>query len=455
MMKQLSRVVWWEGMYLAPHHFQAQSRYFEDAIRFVSEALNDCSYGLTGIALDEEALTNGTVSIVHARGIMPDGTAFHMPESDPLPQPRDVASVISPASNILTVLLALPARVQNGVNTSLTAEAAPNGHRYIAESHPLHDDTTGQDEKPVRIGRKNLRLVFETEITAEQHLITLPIARVMRSGSGKFVFDPSFIAPTLQIGASCRLMSLLGPMIELMEEKVSALTRAAEAAGDAIGFSTREIASFWFLHTVNANLAPLRHFYYAKRGHPQELYMQLSRLAGALCTFALQSHPRTLPAYDHAHPQECFEALDRHIREHLELIIPANCLAIPLHPTADYFWAGEVADERCFGRADWYFAIRAEMGDVELIALVPQLVKICSEKFVGELVKRALPGLGLVHVPVPPPAISAKVETQYFLVNKGGPFWDHIMSTRHVGLYIPGDIPKPEIQLLAVLDQAK
>jgi len=40
-------------------------------------------------------------------------------------------------------------------------------------------------------------------------------------------------------------------------------------------------------------------------------------------------------------------------------------------------------------------------------------------------------------------------------VNKGGPFWDHIMSTRHVGLYIPGDIPKPEIQLLAVLDQAK
>jgi len=377
---------------------------------------------------------------------------FHMPESDPLPEPRDVSTVISPASNILTVLLALPARTPNGVNTLLAADAAPNGHRYIAEIQALHDDTTGQDEKPVRIGRKNLRLVFETEIGPADNQITLPIARVMRSGSGKFVFDPSFIAPNLQIGASHRLMSMLGPVIELMEEKVASLTRAAEAAGGAIGFSTREIASFWFLHTVNAHLAPLRHFYFSKRGHPQELYMEMARLAGALCTFALQSHPRNLPAYDHAHPQDCFEALDRHIREHLELIIPANCLVIPIHSAADYFWAGEIQDERCFGRSNWFLAIRAGMGDVELISLVPQLVKICSEKFVGELVKRALPGLALAHVPVPPPAISAKVETQYFLISKTGAFWDHIVSTRRVGIYVPGDIPKPELQLLAVLD---
>jgi type VI secretion system protein ImpJ len=32
-MKYLSRVVWPEDMYLGPHHFQAQSRYFEDSQR--------------------------------------------------------------------------------------------------------------------------------------------------------------------------------------------------------------------------------------------------------------------------------------------------------------------------------------------------------------------------------------------------------------------------------------
>jgi type VI secretion system protein ImpJ len=449
-MKHLSRVVWAEGMYLAPHHFQAQSRYFEDSIRFVAEALWDGTHGLTGCALDEDALSNGTVAIVHARGIMPDGTAFHMPESDPLPPPRDVASVISPASNRLTVLLALPWHKNNGVNCTLDPVATPNGSRYIAETQTLHDDTTGYDEKQIQIGRKNLRIIFETE--GSDDWMTLPIARVMRSGSGKFVFDPSFIGPTLQIGASRRLMSLLGPLIELMEEKIGGITRAAEAAGSAIGFSTREIASFWFLHTVNASLSPLRHFYFSKRGHPQELYIELSRLAGALCTFALESHPRTLPPYDHEHPDACFDALERHIREHLELIIPANCLSIPLHVTADYFYAGEVTDQRCFGRSTWYLAVRADMGDVELIAQVPHLVKICSERFIADLVRRALPGLPLVHRPVPPPAIAAKVATQYFLVDRNGPFWDHIASTKRLGIYVPGDIPKPEIQLFAVLD---
>ena len=449
-MKHLSRVVWAEGMYLGPHHFQAQSRYFEDSIRFVAEALWDGTRGLTGCALDEDALSNGTVAIVHARGIMPDGTAFHMPESDPLPPPRDVASVISPASNRLTVLLALPWHKNNGVNCALVPVTASDGFRYIAETQTLHDDTTGQDEKQIRLGRKNLRIIFETEMNDDW--MTLPIAAVMRSGSGKFVFDPAFIGPTLQIGASRRLMSLLGPLIQLMEEKIGGLTRAAEAAGGAIGFSTREIASFWFLHTVNASLSPLRHFYYSKRGHPQELYLELSRLAGALCTFALASHPRMLPAYDHEHPEECFTQLDRHIREHLELIIPTNCLSIPLHLTADYFYAGEVTDQRCFGRSTWCLAVRADMGNVELVAQVPKLVKICSERFVPELVKRALPGLSLMHTPVPPPAIAAKVATEYFLVDKKGPFWDHIVSTKRVGVYVPGDIPKPEIQLFAVLD---
>lgn len=435
-------------MYLAPHHFQAQSRYFEDSIQFLAESLLDGTFGVTGWALDDEALQNGTVSIVHATGILPDGTSFQIPESDAPPAPRDVTAIISPASNRLTVLLALPRRKLNGVNCTLSG--VPDGARYVAEAQSLADDTTGQDEKQVRVGRKNLQIIFETEVTDD--LITLPIARVMRSGSGAFVFDPAFIGPTLQIGASRRLMGLLGPLIELMEEKTAVLSRSAEASGDAIGFSTREIASFWFLHTVNASLSPLRHFYYSKRGHPLELYLELSRLAGALCTFALESHPRMLPPYDHDHPDECFTAIERHIREHLDLIIPVNCLAIPLHAAGDYLYAGEIIDERCLGRCSWILAVRAGLGEVEVASLAPQLIKICSEKFIVELVKRALPGLPLSHVSVPPPAIAPKAGTQYFLVSKNGPFWEHIVATRHVGIYVPGDIPNPEIQLFAVLE---
>jgi len=46
------------------------------------------------------------------------------------------------------------------------------------------------------------------------------------------------------------------------------------------------------------------------------------------------------------------------------------------------------------------------MGDAELMAKAPPLIKVCSPAFVRELVKRALPGLALTHLPVPPPAVS-------------------------------------------------
>ena len=78
-----------------------------------------------------------------------------------------------------------------------------------------------------------------------------------------------------------------------------------------------------------------------------------------------------------------------------------------------------------------------------MISRTPQLAKICSSKFVGELVKRAMAGLELTHLPMPPAAVPAKVETQYFGVNRSGPFWDSIVQTRRIGVYVPGECRTP------------
>src|ERR1022692_1329876 len=95
-MKSLSRVVWSEGMYLGPHHFQAQNRYFEDSIEFSTASLWFRPYGFNGYELNGEALGNGTLSLVHARGLFPDGLSFHMPEFDELPAPRHITDIFPP-----------------------------------------------------------------------------------------------------------------------------------------------------------------------------------------------------------------------------------------------------------------------------------------------------------------------------------------------------------------------
>src|SRR5260370_8447761 len=94
LMKVLSRVVWAEGMHLGPHHFQVQSRYFEDSIQFATSSLWFASYGLAGLELDADALYNGSVSLLHARGILPYGPPVNITESDDPPPPPALADLL-------------------------------------------------------------------------------------------------------------------------------------------------------------------------------------------------------------------------------------------------------------------------------------------------------------------------------------------------------------------------
>jgi type VI secretion system protein ImpJ len=436
-------------MYLGPHEFQAQARYFEDAIHFAAAALWRQCYGLVGCTLDGDALRNGTVNLVHASGIFPDGTPFHMPQSDAAPAARPIAELFPPTRDSLTVYLGMAQRKPGGRNCAISGE--PGDARYFAERRNFNDETNGSDGRPVSIRRKNIRLLLESELTDK--IVSLPLASVRRDGSGHFIFGPDFVPPCLQITASERLMMMLRRLIEILEAKSGALGRSPSGGGGLAEFSSRDLANFWLLHAVNSGLAALRHLWISKRGHPEELFMEMSRLGGALCTFTLDSHPRALPVYDHQHLGECFQKLDDHIRTHLETIVPTNCVSIPLAKVADSFYEGEIADTRCLGRARWVLGIHAAVGEAELIERTPRLVKICSAKFVGELVKRAMAGLTLTHLPVPPQAILARVETHYFGISRDGPFWDHIVQTHRVGIYVPGELTNAELELLVLLDK--
>jgi type VI secretion system protein ImpJ len=451
-MKQLSRVVWSEGMHLAPHHFQLQSRYFEESIRFALASLFFKPYGLAAYQLDADALQNGTVSLIHGCGVMPDGLAFHFPDADPLPPTLPIGQLFSPVQESHLVHLAIPAFRPEAANCGGAPLNGAPVSRYSAESRPVLDETTGRDERPVSVARRNFRLAIDRELSDDA--VALPLARVRRDGTGHFEYDPTFVPPCLQIGAAERLMHMLQRLVEILDEKSDALA-ADRAADRALSgeYGNRGVAGFWLLHAIRSSAAPLRYHLQVRRSHPEQLYLELARLAGALCTFSLEADPRALPLYDHDHPEDCFTTLDRQIRAHLDTAIPVNCVSIPLQtaPERQYLHTGVVTDRRCFGNARWLFGIRSTLGAAELIAQVPRLVKICASRHVPELVKRAYPGLALEHAPVPPAAISPRPGSHYFIINTVGPCWTEITKTGEVGVYVPDSIPHAELELLSVL----
>jgi type VI secretion system protein ImpJ len=434
-------------MHLGPQHFQAQNRYFENLVHFTTDALSFEPWGLAGHLLDPEALRNGVVRVSHARGIFLDGLVFLIPEEDAAPEPRTVSEIFPPLKDSLLVSLAVAPMRGDAPNCGPEGD---RGTRYAGAAVDLADEVNGEDIKPVSLGRKNIRLVTELE---EGDDIRVPIARLRRDASGQVVYDPRFIPPLLQIQASERLMLLLRRLVENLEVKGRTIVKPKDlSAGTAAGYSAQGISNAWFLHAVNAGLTPLRHLWASKTAHPEQLYREMSRLAGALCTFGLDSHPGALPKYDHRRLDECFDALDLHIRTHLELIVPSNCVPIPLTKAANYFWDGEIADSRTLVHSRWIVAIRCGTGEAEIISGVPRLVKVCSKEFLPKLVSRALPGLKLSHVPVPPPALSPRVDTQYFAIDKTGPCWDHMVQTKKVSVYLPGEFPNAEIELMVLLE---
>jgi len=448
-MTRHAKVVWNEGMHLAQHHFQSQSRYFEESIRFALSELFFKPYGLAAAAFDPDALLNGTVSITHARGVMPDGTPFQFPEHDEPPPPIDITSLFLPTEHEQTVVLAIPPHRPGSANCS---EEGLSDRRYTAVTRNLPDETTGLDEKPVVLGKKNFRLMLASESGDES--VVLPVARVKRDGSGQFIYDPDFVGPTLQIGGNARIMDLLGQLIQLLEQKAETLSLEKDPAGGTLAhYGGQELASFWLAHAVHSEIAPLRHLHEKRQAHPEELYSELARLAGALCTFSLRSDPGSIPKYDHEGLEDCLNQLDRHIRQHLEVTLPTTCVKVPLQQrNLPSVFTGSVRDEMFTDDAQWVLGVRSEESVSRVVNSVTTKVKFASKADLPVLVRTSgMAGLPLEHLTRPPRELAPRVGWEYFLIKRIGSLWPGIQDSKEIGLWVPEELIGSELDLMVVL----
>ena len=88
-----NKVVWSEGLFLQPQHFQQQDRYFERYVEARAEALVPHAWGFAEVEIDADLLKLGKIGVRRAVGVFPDGTPFRLPDDDPLPRPLDVAAM--------------------------------------------------------------------------------------------------------------------------------------------------------------------------------------------------------------------------------------------------------------------------------------------------------------------------------------------------------------------------
>jgi type VI secretion system protein ImpJ len=453
-MKNRHRVVWTQGMFLTPQHFQTQEQFLENAVDFRFRASHYANWGVTKLTIDSDALANHQFRVVDCHAVMPDGEPVEIPAVDAAPDSRSFAQIFTANRDSLDVFLAIPENSPGARNVTIPdpaqKKAAPTT-RYVAETCMLKDENLGDDEKPVDLARRTFRLIFGDEY--KDGMASFRIAQIVRDAGGRPILNPKFAAPCLDLASSRYLLNLLQRQIEILVTKSTSLAAQRIHRSKVVAdFGPGGITNFLILHTVNSFLPELRHIWKVRQGHPELAYRTLLRLAGALSTFSDAGTPEDLPDYDHDDLGRCFTLLDARIQELMGYFVKQKFAVIPLSLSDRFFWTGAVTEDSHFQNTQFYLSVSARMGVDDLIRKLPALAKISAQPDIQRIVNNSLPGLSLRHAPAPQASIPVRLEHQYFLINQGGPLWEALRKSRQIAVYTPGEIIEPKMEIFVALE---
>jgi len=442
------KVLWSEGMFLTPHHFQQADRYTENLISRRLSAIRSLGWGVCRLQINTDALANGEFVLSKCSAVLPDGSAVETPDLDPLPPERPIEAAFDAKRNSLGVYLATP--LARAGSLAFSAEGTVDGRptRYHRRSLAAADENSGGSEREIVLAAKTLRILFEGE--PQDDYVTLKIAELTRSASGKYTLSDAFVPPCLFLSSSPQLVAYLRRILEMISAKSSDLAsqRRQRSAG-LVEFTMSEAANFWFLHTVNATIPVLMHLHNQSDVHPESVFLVLARLAGELFTFSGEGHPKDLPQYSHDAVGPSFSAIEKKISDLMGTVIPTRCAPIPLEKLRESLFKGQLRDDRLL-EGQFYLAVSAEVPEEKLIREVPLKAKVSASDRVDQLIAAALKGLTLRHLPTPPAEIPVQPGRQYFQLDKTGEHWEAVKKSRSISFYIPPEFKNLKLELMGV-----
>lgn len=436
-------------MLLTPHHFQQWDNYYEELLNSRIKSVLPFEYGILDLQLNREAIGNGDFQITNCHAVLPDGLMINVPDAEGVPDLRPIGDHFHPEQEKLGVHLAIPAKKLGEANYQANGAKASINLRYLQEGSLVKDETSGTNEQPVAFSKSNLRIIFDDEL--RDGFTSIKIAELERTPTGQLKISENYIPPALKVSASTWLVNMLRQLVEILITKSSSLGEQRRQKNASLAdFTTDEVAVFWLLHTINASIPTMSHYFRSPLLHPESLYLEIAKIVGQLLTFSLEDHPKDIVKYEHDDLYFTFSNLSAQLKDLLETVIPSRCVPIPLEKTRDTLYVGRIEDERLFKDAGFYLGVKAKMPESKLIEGVPRVVKIGSRDVIDTIIGSALPGVVLSHASPPPAPIPARVGFRYFSLDAIGPYWDGIKGSKVISVYVPDEIPDVKLEMYAV-----
>ena len=439
------RVIWYEGLFLRPQHFQQLERSVEMLVDARVAGAMPCPWGFSRLQIDIEGLKIGRIGIKSAQGLLPDGTPFSIPDEYPAPPPLDLPANVRDA----TVYLALPA-LRPGM-PEYALEGGPQAMlvRYVADDNTVDDAVLGRrDPADTKLGMLNLRYLVEGD--QRDAFCSVGMVRVIEKRSnGQVMLDEKYIAPSLDCRAQAALHEFLVEARNLVRHRADALAaRLNQSTQSGVG----EVQEFLSLQVANRFDPWLSHLAERQSLHPEALYTVLLQLAGEFASFSnvRKRRARDHAPYRHEDLRGSFEALMSDIRELLTDVINPNAIKIALQERAKGLYVGIVPDLELLRTAMFVLAVKAQMPGEALRQRLPTQLKIGPPEKIKEISTLALSGIAPRPLPMAPPRSPFFADFVYFELDRQSEFWKSLEATRTMVLHFSGDFPGLQLEMWAL-----
>jgi len=438
-----NKVIWSEGMFLNPHHFQQQERYVERYIDGKCTAYGAYGWGIHHLEVDQELLKLGKISLINAKGVFPDGTPFSFPDQNDLPPVFEVPE----NTHDKIVYLSIPVKRPGAIDV-LPEKETQGLARYYSSKQSVRDvSIEGGDNSEIDIGKLRMRLLLESDDMSGY--IGIGILRISEAREDKnILLDEEYIPTCFDCHASMRLSGFLSELAGLLHHRGESI---AGRLADTQRGGTAEIADYMLLQLVN-RLEPLTvHLSQMQGLHPIELYSEVVQMVGELSTFVTNNkRPPVFPPFMHDNLQTTFVPVINALRQCLSMVYEQTATSLALVEKKFGIRVAQISDRTLIDSAMFVLAVRANMPENKIQTLFPAQVKVGPVDRIRQLVNAAMPGIPLKVLPVAPRQIPYHAGYTYFEFERNNNYWKELRHSGGIALHIGGDFPELELELWTI-----
>lgn len=443
-MDSYKKIVWTEGMFLRPQHFQQQDRYIEFTVHQRALAPAYYFWGFRRLQVDTSALALGVISLNAAEGVFADGTAFNFPLQSAPPAPLRLPEGFLDQ----TVHLAIPIKRSHSAEIDCADGEAVHARFGVIDTHVEDVNSVKGDPAELQIAEPRLTLLAQDDLTDSWE--SLGVLKVVeRKSDRQVVLDEHFVPPVVSCGASTALSNYLSEILGLVEQRADALSERVGQMGRG-GIS--EVGDFLMLQYLNGLQPQLNHFRASHGAQPEVMYNLFGAMCGELSTFVEESKRcPELPAYQHDDLRQSFSPLLKLLRGYLSTVLERNAIEIELADKAYGVKVGRVSDKELIRKGRFILAVSADIASEVVKSNFPKQVKIGSVEKIRDLVNLQLPGIQISQMPIAPRQIPYHTSTHYFEMDPSSPMWKAFEASGTIALHVAGDFPGLEVQCWIVL----